>query len=212
MTQNDNNVVPPHGASQRRARLSMVLVLAMFAVPLIIAALVVVVFPDWKPGATTNKGDLIKPVRLLPAFNFETLQGKMIDETFFRGKWTILYLAEGACERPCVEQLYNIRQIRLAQGKNIDRLQRLMLWSEDTVSDEKKVELQTHFPGQVIAPAGGETALLQAFVLDKQDPLTADRVYLVDPLGNLIMKYEPGVEPQGMIKDLEKLLKYSGLG
>jgi hypothetical protein len=136
----------------------------------------------------------------------------MIDEIFFRGKWTILYLANGACERPCVEQLYNIRQIRLAQGKNIDRLRRLMLWNVNGVSEAQRKELQEHFPGQVIVPAGDEKALLQAFVLDEQDPLTADRIYLVDPLGNLMMKYEPGKEPRGMIKDLEKLLKYSGLG
>lgn len=213
MTDNDTNSAPPHGAGRRRARLSMVLVLAMFAVPLIVAALAITVFPDWKPETTTNNGDLIQPVRLLPAFDLETLQGKTIDETFFRGKWTILYLARGACERPCVEQLYNIRQIRLAQGgKNIDRLRRLMVWNTNGVSDAQRKELQTHFPGQVIVPAGDEKALLQAFVLDEQDPLAADRIYLVDPLGNLMMKYEPGEEPRGMIKDLEKLLKYSGLG
>ncbi|GMQ89313.1 MAG: hypothetical protein BMS9Abin09_0785 [Gammaproteobacteria bacterium] len=197
---------------QRRARLSMVLVLTMFAAPLAVAWLALSVFPDWRPGSTTNRGDLVEPVRLLPAFNLETLQGTEIDETFLRGKWTILYLAKGACDRPCVEQLYNIRQIRLAQGKNIDRLRRLMLWNKTGVSDAQQQELQTHFPGQVIAPVAGEKALLQMFALDEQDPLTANRVYLIDPLGNLMMKYEPDKEPQGMIKDLEKLLKYSGLG
>lgn len=190
----------------------MVLVLGLFAAPLLLAWLAITVFPDWKPETTTNYGDLIQPVRPLPAFSLETLEGTSIDETFLRGKWTIIYLRKGVCDRPCVEQLYNIRQIRLAQGKNIDRLQRLMLWSQEGASDAQRQELQAHFPGQVIAPVSGEEALLQVFSLDEQRPFAAGRVYLVDPLGNLMMKYEPGEEPRGMIKDLEKLLKYSGLG
>lgn len=192
----------------------MLLVLALFAAPLIIATLAITLFPDWRPKTTTNYGDLVKPVRKLPAFSLKTLQGKPVDETFLRGKWTMLYLARGACERPCVEQLYNIRQIRLAQGDNIRRLQRLMLWQADGVSHARQVELQQHFPGQVIVPlvTGDAKALLQDFVLDEQEPLLANRVYLVDPLGNLMMKYEPGGKHRGMIKDLEKLLKYSGLG
>jgi len=207
------NAVSQDKSGQRRARLSMVLVLAIFAAPLLLAWLAISVFPDWKPENTTNRGDLIQPVRPLPAFKLVTLQGKSIDETFLRGKWTILYLAEGACERPCVEQLYNIRQIRLAQGKNIDRLQRLMLWNGKGVSEGQRQELQAHFPGQLIAPVGEqEEALLRVFTLDEKDPFAAGRIYLVGPLGNLMMKYEPGEEPQGMIKDLEKLLKYSGLG
>jgi len=212
MAEHDKNTVPHNASGQRRARISMLLVLGLFAAPLILAVLVITVFPDWKPKTTNNNGDLVQPVRKLPAFELQTLKGKVIDETFLRGKWTMLYLAKGECNKPCVEQLYNIRQIRLAQGKNIDRLRRLMLWSDEGVSDVKQQELQTHYPGQVIAPAGDKAALLQVFSLDEQDPLTANRIYLIDPLGNLMMKYDPGKKPRGMIKDLEKLLKYSGLG
>ncbi len=210
MTETETNPDPDKG--RRRARISMVLILGLFAAPLILAVLVLTVFPDWKPDVTNNNGDLVQPVRKLPPFELQPLEGEPIDETFLRGKWTILYLAKGDCDRPCVEQLYNIRQIRLAQGKNIDRLRRLMLWSDAGVSAAKRQELQAHFPGQVIAPAGDKAALLQVFSIDEQDPLTANRIYLVDPLGNLMMKYDPGEKPQGMIRDLGKLLKYSGLG
>ncbi|VAW74969.1 hypothetical protein MNBD_GAMMA13-2084 [hydrothermal vent metagenome] len=212
MPHNDSNTTPASAAKQRRARISMLLILGMFAVPLILATLLIELFPEWMPESTTNNGDLVQPVRKLPAFNLETQPGEAIDESFFRGKWTILYLAKGACERPCVEQLYSIRQIRLAQGKNIDRLKRFMLWDAAGVSDAKRQELQKHFPGQTIVSTGEETSLLQTFALDGQDPLLADRIYLIDPLGNLMMKYEPGENPRGMIKDLEKLLKYSAVG
>jgi cytochrome oxidase Cu insertion factor (SCO1/SenC/PrrC family) len=208
------NVVSQDPVARRRSRLSLIFVLGMFAAPLAIAWLVLSVFPEWAPKGKVNHGELVSPARPLPAFQLQTLLGEAVDETFFRGKWTIVYLAQGNCDRPCVEQLYNIRQVRLAQGKNIDRLQRLLLWKDEGISSEQRLELQEHFPGQVIVPLSDQASpgLLKTFVLDAKQPLDAGRVYLVDPLGHLMMSYEPEDEPRGMIKDLERLLKYSGLG
>lgn len=206
--------VNPAPAPRTRSRLSLLLLLAIFAAPVVLAWLAFYVFPEWRPAGTANHGQLITPLRPLPAFRIETLSGDSIDETFLRGKWTLVYLMQGACAEPCVTQLYNLRQVRLAQGKNIDRVQRLILWNPAGVGPEQRAELVEHFPGQVVAPLADQPpgALLEVFVLDEQDPLQAGRVYLVDPLGNLIMNYQPGDEPRGMIKDLERLLKYSGLG
>ncbi|MGB5725955.1 MAG: hypothetical protein WBM52_01960 [Thiogranum sp.] len=198
--------------SQTRKRMSLVLLFALFLAPLLLAILLFYMFPDWRPTGTSNHGQLVEPVRELPPFQMETLSGEQIDETFLRGKWTLVYLLQGACDKPCVAQLYNIRQVRLAQGKNIDRLQRLLVWESGAISREDQVELQEHFPGQVIVPLTGQQAVVEVFSLDEQQPMAARRVYLVDPLGNLMMRYEPDDEPKGMIKDLERLLKYSGLG
>ncbi len=204
-----------HAAAPRiRSRLSLLLLLAFFGAPVVLAWLAFYIFPEWRPAGTANHGQLITPIRPLPAFQIETLSGETIDDTFLRGKWTLVYLMQGTCAEPCVTQLYNLRQVRLAQGKNIDRVQRLMLWDRAHVAPQQEAELAEHFPGQVIAPLPGEAPaqLLEAFVLDAQDPMRAGRVYLVDPLGNLMMTYQPDDEPRGMIKDLERLLKYSGLG
>jgi cytochrome oxidase Cu insertion factor (SCO1/SenC/PrrC family) len=208
------NTVSQDPAARRRSRLSLIFVLGMFAAPLAIAWLVLSVFPEWAPTGRINHGELVTPVRPLPAFQLRTLTGESLDETFLRGKWTIVYLAQGSCDRLCVEGLYNIRQVRLAQGKNIDRLQRLLLWNDVGVSAEQRLELQEHFPGQVIVPMSeqGSPALLETFVLDTRQPLEAGRIYLVDPLGHLMMRYEPEDESRGMIEDLERLLKYSSLG
>jgi len=197
---------------QTRKRISLVLLFALFLAPLLFAILLFYIFPDWRPAGTSNHGQLVTPVRPLPPFQLETLAGEPIDETFLRGKWTLVYLLQGACDKPCVEQLYNIRQVRLAQGKNIDRLQRLLVWESAGVSREDQAELQKHFPGQLIVPVNNQEAVIEVFSLDEQQPMAARRVYLVDPLGNLMMRYEPVDEPKGMIKDLERLLKYSGLG
>lgn len=201
-------------APRRRSRLSLLLLLGVFAAPVVLAWLAFYVFPDWRPTGTVNHGELITPLRPLPPFQLQTLSGDTVDETFVRGKWTLVYLHQGGCGEACVEQLYNLRQVRLAQGKNIDRVQRLMLWQAAAGASQQRAELAEHFPGQVIAPWNGQAAapLLQVFAVDEQDPLQGGRVYLVDPLGNVMMSYPPGTDPRGMIKDLERLLKYSGLG
>jgi cytochrome oxidase Cu insertion factor (SCO1/SenC/PrrC family) len=201
-------------APRTRSRLSLLLLLAVFGAPVVLAWLAFYVFPEWRPAGTSNYGQLITPIRPLPAFEFETLSGDRIDATFLRGKWTLVYLAQGACAEPCVRQLYNLRQVRLAQGKNIDRIQRLMVWERADFRPGQRAELTEHFPGQVMAvlPDRVPAELLETFAVDEQDPMRAGRVYLVDPLGNLMMSYQPEDEPRGMIKDLERLLKYSGLG
>ena len=203
----------PDPSARTRSRLSILLVFALFAAPVALAWLLFFVFPEWIPTETTNHGELVKPVRPLPEFHLATVSGDAIDTGFLQGKWTFTYLHQGPCDRDCVEQLYKIRQVRLTQGKNIDRLQRLMLWKAGGVDEAARGQLQAHFPGLVIAllPAG-DMKLPDVFRTDGRAPLGAERIYLVDPLGNLMMMYAPDDEPRGMIKDLERLLKYSGLG
>lgn len=200
--------------TRTRSRASLLLIISLFAAPVILAWGVFYLFPDLMEGETVNHGALVSPVRALPAFTAVTGEGKTIDETFLRGKWTFIYLAQGVCDEQCVQQLYNIRQARLTQGKNIDRLQRLMFWRTEGVDDTQQAELQTHFPGQDLVSLTAAEAVTMAgvFRLDEQDPFTAGRIYLVDPLGNLMMYYELGDEPRGIVKDLQRLLKYSGLG
>ncbi len=203
----------PDAAARTRARAALLIIFGMFAAPVVLAWLLFFGFPEWVPTTTSNHGTLIKPIRSLPAFRLQSLSGDAVDAGFLQGKWTFIYLHKGACDNSCVQQLYKVRQVRLTQGKNIDRLQRLMLWEAGGVDQDRRDELQQHFPGQLTAILPSEEgSLLAAFNIDGRHPLSLERIYLVDPLGNLMMLYEPGSEPRGIIKDLERLLKYSGLG
>ncbi|RRQ22116.1 hypothetical protein [Thiohalobacter thiocyanaticus] len=95
--------------------------------------------------------------------------------------------------------------MRLAQGKNIDRVQRLLLLAEPAAPDWVR-EAQGHYPGLLIArPAQAGAAALEPFP-------AAGRVYLIDPLGQLMMEYPLQADPKGMIKDLERLLRISYVG
>jgi cytochrome oxidase Cu insertion factor (SCO1/SenC/PrrC family) len=199
-------------AARTRSRASLLLIFSLFAAPVVLAWLLFFVFPEWVPTSTSNHGELIQPARPLPAFQLESLSGDAINEGFLQGKWTFVYLHQGACDEACIQQLYKVRQVRLTQGKNIDRLQRLMLWEAAGVDESVRRELQEHFPGQVIAVVpDADLALIETFAVSESSPFIAGGVYLVDPMGNLMMKYALDQEPRGMIKDLERLLKYSAL-
>ncbi len=201
------------GKNRTRSRLALVTVASLFAAPVILAWLAFYVFPDWRPTGTVNHGELVTPVRPLPAFQKTAADGRQIDETFLRGKWTFVMLAEGECDDDCRRLLYTVRQIRLSQGKNIDRLKRLMLWIDPPDTALMK-QLQGAFPGQVMLGLSSQAdePLLTPFQLDSTKPLDTERYYLVDPFGNLMMSYPGDAEPRGAIKDLERLLKYSGAG
>jgi cytochrome oxidase Cu insertion factor (SCO1/SenC/PrrC family) len=206
--------VIPAKTSRTRSRISFLMLAGLFLAPVILAWLVFYVFPDFRPTGTINHGELVEPVRPIPAFNMQSLDGRTLDETFWRGKWTFVYLIEGSCDEACIEHLYTIRQIRLAQGKNIDRLQRLLFMQPADSSATAVQTLQEKFPGLVILPVTSEYAgkIWPVFQVDNANPLKSNYYYLVDPLGNLMMRYSSEIEPQGIIKDLERLLKYSGLG
>ncbi|HHO68444.1 MAG TPA: hypothetical protein ENK12_05365 [Gammaproteobacteria bacterium] len=207
------NQTAENPAAVRRTRLSLLVLFAIFAAPVVVAWLVFYVFPDWRPSGTSNHGQLVTPARPLPEFRLDTLGGDPLERTFLRGKWTFVYLAQGPCDEACVQVLYKIRQVRLSQGKDIDRLQRLMLWDARGLDAAARGDLQAHFPGQRVALVdGGAAPLVDSFRIDARPPLQARRIYLVDPMGNLMMSYEADADPRGMMKDLHRLLKYSGLG
>lgn len=196
------NAANPASHNAKRARATLVLIFVLFALPLLTAWLLNFT-GDFKPGTTVNTGTLIQPVRSLVAVRLHDLHGDALDPEYFKGKWTLLFRHTGECGESCHQAMYVLRQVRLAQGKNIDRVQRLMLVDSDA-SPAWAAEVAQHYPGLVLArtAADRDAAAFQQ----------AERIYLVDPLGNLMMEYALDADPRGMIKDLERLLRISYVG
>ena len=126
----------------------------------------------------------------------------------------MLYIGDADCDAVCNENLYKMRQIRTAQNENMRRIQQLYLVRDEAIpapltallaNDYKDtaVTLMTTDQVQQIAPY---------FLIDGVSMQAAERVYIIDPLGNLMMYYPPDADPGGMLKDLKKLLKYSKIG
>jgi hypothetical protein len=105
----------------------------------------------------------------------------------------------GACDAYCERKLYVMRQVRRAQGKDMDRIERLWV-----LTDAGKPR------ADVLAASEGTRVSSNGNYGFPGNP--ADHIYLVDPLGNLMMRFPRDPDPSRMIKDLQRLMKYSRFG
>jgi len=178
----------------------------LFAAPMIAAFW-------WKPTGFVNYGELITPARPLSNIVFATMEGQPFPLENLKSKWTLLYIAAQPCAEVCEENLYKIRQVRLAQTKHAHRVQSVFV-TPTAVSDAAVDALLSRHPGVVglRADAQAMSALVDEFTYKQAKPPEPGRVYVVDPLGNLMMSYPPDADPSAMRKDLSRLLKVSQIG
>lgn len=199
-------------ASRRRQRLTVLVLVFIFAAPLI-AAWVLLHFTDVGQSGGGSHGQLVRPPRPLPDVALhDTATGTRNDR--LHGKWTLFYLTGPACTQPCAENLYRMRQIRLAMGENAHRVQRALAVYGGAMDDVSR-RLLEQYPGQLVVDGaaldpGDPGASFR--LAPGEDPVGAGRLYLVDPLGNLMMSYTHGTDPVGIIADLKRLLKYLHIG
>jgi hypothetical protein len=137
----------------------------------------------------------------------ETLDGEGLDTGKLDGHWTLLTVADSRCSKTCETNLYHMRQIRLAMGEERKRILRVMILNGITSAAALADRLDP-YAGTIVV-TGPSVALEQLMtLLDTGDDVPAtDRVFLIDPLGNLMMAYPPAPLAQDMVKDLERLLE-----
>lgn len=139
----------------------------------------------WAAGTTSNYGELIPP-RTLAGLPLEPL----------RGKWLLVAADAAACNAYCEKKLYFMRQVRRAQGKDMERVERLWLVAD---GGALRPELLAAIEGTRV-------------VRFKDAIFSTDNIYVVDPLGNLMLRFPRDPDPSMMIKDLQRLLKASRIG
>jgi len=199
---------------RNRNRSKLIILILMFFGSVFIAWLLINNSDSWRPWETKNNGDLITPARPVTDLSLQTLDGKNFSIKDMVGKWVMVYIGKTECDKLCKINLYNIRQTRLGQKGEHLRIERLFIMVGDTPAESLKTAL-TDSPGMKIVRVDTKNLsnLLSSFKTNDGVPAdTANRVYLVDPLGNFMMKYEPGFDPRGLAKDLELLLKVSLVG
>jgi len=208
----------PHSARRQKGFLSsrqgLVLLLLIFLAPTFVAWVMHHSGEGgWQPSGTTNRGTLVHPARplSLPA---EILAGDAPLNDYLQGKWTLLYFGDADCDAVCNTNLYNMRQVRIAQNEEMRRVQRLFLLRSETIPGALASLLEQEYSNMTVTRVTVEQArqIAPDFLIDGVSMQGAERVYIIDPLGNLMMYYPPGADPGGMLKDLQKLLKYSKIG
>ncbi len=198
---------------RRRGRLQLLLLAALFASPMLLAY--VLFYSDWRPEGSANHGELVQPPRLVADVGLTDLHGQRFALSSLRGKWLYVHFGPARCTSACAEGLYKTRQIIIAQEKNHERVQRLFVVIDGEVTDPTLEALRKEHPGLRVARPDAETlrALAREFTLPVGSPLDGrDRVYLLDPLGNLMLSYPADANPNGMRKDLARLLRVSRVG
>jgi hypothetical protein len=122
----------------------------------------------------------------------------------FHGKWVLVTVDSGHCDEACQAKLYFMRQVRLVQGKEKHRIERLWLVSDDVVPD---AELVKQFEGTFFVNAKDSEIL--SFIETKE--IQTKHIYLIDPIGNLMMRFPENVDGTKMGHDIKRLLHVSQL-
>lgn len=186
----------------KRGRIKLLALAAFFALPVV--AGYVAFFFDWVPGSAANYGTLI-PARPLPDATLQGGDQRPFKMSELRGKWLLVQFDAGACDDYCERKLYFMRQVRKALGKDMTRVERVWLLTD---AKAPKPRLLEAIEGTRLARAMGN-AFPDEFPADRS---RADHIYLVDPVGNLMMRFPRDPDPSRMLKDLQRLMKVSGLG
>jgi cytochrome oxidase Cu insertion factor (SCO1/SenC/PrrC family) len=195
-----------------RSRRQLWLLIGIFFMPLVFAFVLYYGLSGWRPAGSTNKGDLIDPPRTVQADALLSPQDQPIEEELFSEKWTLVYIGDGQCDARCREALTLMRQTRLALNDDAARVRRLFLAVKNCCDLDY---LDTEHPGLITARADEDSdrELLATFPRYEEIPVeTAGRIYIVDPLGNLMMSYAPDAPQKALLEDLRKLLKLSHIG
>ena len=180
-------------------RWKMIMVLLVCAAPVLLSYFTYYVI---RPEGRRNYGELVNPQRPLPALATQTLDGRAGQLTALQGQWLLISIAGAACDSACEQRLYFQRQLRESLGREKERLDRVWLVNDGAVPDSRlgpalatSTVLRVHADAlaQWLAPAAGQR--------------TEDHLYLVDPLGNLMMRFPANMDAAGAAKQWEHALR-----
>lgn len=156
----------------------------------------------WRPASHMNHGELLE-TRSAGLQEMKTDAGRNLGETVAK-KWVLLTVQSATCDARCQNKLYLMRQIRTAQNENMLRIERVWIVPGMEQPDSR---LLAALPGLHLVHV--EQNKLQSLPLGTD---TGAFIFLIDPLGNLVLRYDDRSEPKGMLADIRRLLRYSGLG
>ncbi len=206
-------------------RLFLLFIVALFVMPLAAAWWLV----GWMPPVPTSQhGQLLIPAHPIthlaaqqiqlstgsttpPVATATSLEMRSITAEVLTRRWTLLYINHQAdCDERCQNSLYNIRQIRLALGKDMDRIQTWLFLPQEPDATLLKGLHRTH---PMLTVAVVDTDQLAQFVRPFSPPgALGEWIYAIDPLGNLFMRYAADSPAKGILEDLRRLLKISKIG
>ena len=193
-----------HAQNARHGRWKMLAVLLVCAAPVIASYFTYYVV---RPDGRRNYGELIQPQRPLPDLATAALDGASGQLPALKGQWLLVSVGGGACDALCQQHLYLQRQLRESVGKEKDRVDWIWL-----VTDAAPVPADMAAALQKATVLRVDSAALAQWIEPAAGHTLAEHLYLVDPMGNWMMRFPAGMDATGAAKakrDLERLLRAS---
>ncbi|MDN5862849.1 MAG: hypothetical protein L0H19_05300 [Salinisphaera sp.] len=188
-----------------RTEFKVGLLVLIFFGPVLLAMVWYYGFPQTIPSSRTNRGELLNPVRPLPAVKLRSTQGGPVDEQIFIGQWTLLTVAE-RCGDACQQRLRKTRKVRALLHDDVGRVQRVLVSGE--AGDQRFV--QNGHPDLKVFLGGDR--LRQFFGKAGADAVGPGVVYFIDPHGNWVLYYPADQRADAILDDVKHLLRLSHIG
>ena len=183
----------------------MLLVLAVCTAPVIASYLTYFVI---RPEGRTNYSELIEPLRPMPAdLPLIDLAGKPVAAASLKGQWLLVVVAGGACDAGCERSLWVQRQLRETLGREKDRIEKVWLIPDGTTPRAQTLRAVSTNTDMTVLQA--QANALQRWLQPDRGNALAEHMYVVDPLGNWMMRVPPNPDPARLKRDIEKLLRAS---
>lgn len=202
----ENNNQSSELEKQRKGRIVLIMMLIFFVVPLVVVMMMYKL--NWMPNGS-SVGELVRPARLLSASgDLKNNEGMLLPSQFWKERWSIVYIAAD-CEKVCLDKLHDMRQLHVSLYKDMPRAQRVLITS---TQDAKKIKLD--YPDLIVInqPVANITSFTKQFQMNDEVVSSSNRLYLVDPLGHLMMSYQAQLPLAAVRKDVTRLLRFSWAG
>lgn len=206
---------PANPAQARKNKILLLLLLASFVVPFVVGEFAYK--KHWYKGGETNKGQLLQPPLAFAGLQARAADGKVLDAGFAKDSWWMLYVLPADCAAACRNRLFQMRQSPLALGKEGDRLRAVLVLTAP-IAAETEALLQKEFSGFLRV----ETSVAQVDKLMAPAAANASQaglLYLMDPMGWIMLTYPPEadektsiIKAEDALDDLRKMLKNSRIG
>jgi hypothetical protein len=197
-------VVQADANRTRKGRWKMIAMLLICASPVIASYFTYYVL---RPEGRRNYGELIQPQKDLPRVNALNLKGETVPLVSLKGQWLLVSVSSGDCAERCQQNLYFQRQLREILGRDKDRLDRVWLITDDAPVPE------TLLPALNMAHVlRMDAKVVQSWISPAKDQQLQDHLYVIDPMGNFMMRFPANMDVTSASKakrDLERLLKAS---
>jgi hypothetical protein len=186
-------------------RMQMALILLVCAAPVIASYFAFYVLRP--SGADAAYGTLIQPSVGIPEVTAIDLQGRAVPLRSLKGQWLMVLVGPSACDAACEQRLFTQRQMREMLGRERDRIDKVWLVTDGAPLRTELRDALAATPAVTVLRVPAD--VVQRWLKPAQGHALEQHLYLVDPMGEWMMRMPPAADPTKVKRDLERLLRAS---